>query len=210
MKLLMEVEMALIKCTECGREISDKSPYCIHCGAPIPEDNTKCKACTKCGHLHFNPTTPTYKNDRCLECGSELKKIEYLLEDFAKETNFDLTSGSFVNNTPMNLQVIKRKLHEEYISKWNTLDPSLPSYHSNQIMLYLTKTTTLDEILTEANKRAMQYKKSRNPNMIFCPKCYSEAIATTNRGYSVFWGFWGSGKPLNVCQRCGYRFKPGE
>ena len=44
MKLLKEVEMALVKCTECGREISDKAPHCIHCGAPIPEDNTKCKA----------------------------------------------------------------------------------------------------------------------------------------------------------------------
>ncbi len=27
--------MALIKCSECGREISDKAPACIHCGCPI-------------------------------------------------------------------------------------------------------------------------------------------------------------------------------
>ncbi len=27
--------MALIKCSECGREISDKSAACIHCGCPI-------------------------------------------------------------------------------------------------------------------------------------------------------------------------------
>ena len=26
--------MALIKCTECGKEISDKAEYCIACGAP--------------------------------------------------------------------------------------------------------------------------------------------------------------------------------
>lgn len=24
--------MALVKCNECGKEISDKSPICIHCG----------------------------------------------------------------------------------------------------------------------------------------------------------------------------------
>ena len=81
--------MALIKCVECGREISDKASFCIHCGAPLPEDNTKCKACTKCGVLHFNPTTSAYRSNRCLECSAELKKIDYLLEDFAKETNFD-------------------------------------------------------------------------------------------------------------------------
>ena len=27
--------MALIKCPECGKEISDKSPACIHCGYPV-------------------------------------------------------------------------------------------------------------------------------------------------------------------------------
>ena len=27
--------MALIKCPECGKEISDKSDVCIHCGYPI-------------------------------------------------------------------------------------------------------------------------------------------------------------------------------
>ncbi len=29
--------MALIKCTECGKEISDKSPACINCGCPVSE-----------------------------------------------------------------------------------------------------------------------------------------------------------------------------
>ena len=29
--------MALIKCPECGREISDKAKACIHCGYPIAE-----------------------------------------------------------------------------------------------------------------------------------------------------------------------------
>ena len=27
--------MALIKCAECGRDISDTSDKCIHCGCPI-------------------------------------------------------------------------------------------------------------------------------------------------------------------------------
>lgn len=27
--------MALIKCEDCGKEISDKSDKCIHCGCPI-------------------------------------------------------------------------------------------------------------------------------------------------------------------------------
>lgn len=27
--------MTLITCSECGKQISDKAPHCIHCGAPI-------------------------------------------------------------------------------------------------------------------------------------------------------------------------------
>lgn len=29
--------MALIKCRECGKEVSDKAESCIHCGAPLKE-----------------------------------------------------------------------------------------------------------------------------------------------------------------------------
>lgn len=35
--------MALIKCPECGKEISDKSDKCIHCGFPLTK--TKNKIC---------------------------------------------------------------------------------------------------------------------------------------------------------------------
>ena len=35
--------MALIKCPECGKEISDKAIQCIHCGYPIQQtDNNIC------------------------------------------------------------------------------------------------------------------------------------------------------------------------
>lgn len=33
--------MALIKCNECGKEISDKATECIHCGCPIEEEKGK-------------------------------------------------------------------------------------------------------------------------------------------------------------------------
>lgn len=33
--------MSLIKCPECGKEISDKSANCIHCGFPLRDNNTQ-------------------------------------------------------------------------------------------------------------------------------------------------------------------------
>lgn len=34
--------MALIKCPECGKEISSKSKNCIHCGFPLKHSTSKC------------------------------------------------------------------------------------------------------------------------------------------------------------------------
>lgn len=34
--------MTLIKCNECGKEISDKSKTCIHCGCPIKNKKQTC------------------------------------------------------------------------------------------------------------------------------------------------------------------------
>lgn len=32
--------MALIKCPECGKEVSDKASCCVHCGCPINKDDS--------------------------------------------------------------------------------------------------------------------------------------------------------------------------
>lgn len=56
------------------------------------------------------------------------------------------------------------------------------------------------------------YSKKSNPPKLqpHCPKCGSTSIATINRGYSILTGFLGSGKPVNVCQQCGYKWNPGK
>lgn len=43
-----------------------------------------------------------------------------------------------------------------------------------------------------------------------CPKCDSTHIATINRGFSIITGPFGAGDPRNVCQMCGYKWKPGN
>lgn len=37
-------EAMLIKCPECGKEVSDKSKNCIHCGYPLPKTLGDAKA----------------------------------------------------------------------------------------------------------------------------------------------------------------------
>lgn len=54
--------MAMIKCPECGQEISDKAKKCIHCGRVIKE-KTNTKICSECGKE--NPIDVP----ECMHCG---------------------------------------------------------------------------------------------------------------------------------------------
>lgn len=51
--------MSLIKCSECGQEVSDKALACPHCGAPVVKD----VYCTRCGAKY--PETAAV----CPSCG---------------------------------------------------------------------------------------------------------------------------------------------
>ena len=65
--------MAMIKCPECGREISDKAKKCVHCGKILIEDKPAAKICSDCGKE--NPIDVT----ECIHCGcpfEEEKVIE--------------------------------------------------------------------------------------------------------------------------------------
>lgn len=60
--------MAMIKCPECGQEISDKAKKCIHCGADIKLLNNKGKFCSECGKEIQN------KSIECPFCGCPIPK----------------------------------------------------------------------------------------------------------------------------------------
>lgn len=50
--------------------------------------------------------------------------------------------------------------------------------------------------------------KPYDPYAIQCPKCGSDKISTGARGYSMMWGFIGSGKTVNRCGSCGHKWEP--
>ena len=145
--------MALIKCPECGQEISDKSDKCIHCGFPLRntpflQENINGK------YYDIN-----FLTDKSI---SQAKKITMLRE----MTNYDIDL--------MDAKKMVLKYH-----------PTIQQQESNQ-----------------------KEQDERSKNQIHCPKCNSTSIQTINRGYSFWTGFLGSGSPRNVCQKCGYKWKP--
>ena len=73
--------MAIIKCPECGRQISDKAPLCPSCGVEIAGKITKCPYCGEvyfkseivCPHCH-KPTV--YNNEEDKKEATEKKIID--------------------------------------------------------------------------------------------------------------------------------------
>lgn len=64
--------MGLIKCPDCGKEISDKSLYCLNCGCPVKQGEAPKKpqpSCPNCG----NPMERG--NTVCSECGARLVSV---------------------------------------------------------------------------------------------------------------------------------------
>ena len=40
-----------------------------------------------------------------------------------------------------------------------------------------------------------------------CPVCGSHDIGVVNKGYSFIFGWLGSGAPMNVCKKCGHKWR---
>ena len=64
----------------------------------------------------------------------------------------------------------------------------------------------LSQFKTQTQQQEKNQRKTENK--FLCPKCGCSDIGVANRGYSLIWGFIGSGKSMNVCKKCGYKWKP--
>lgn len=58
----------------------------------------------------------------------------------------------------------------------------------------------------EKERKRQEYLAHKNDPK--CPKCGSTSITAGQRGYSLLTGFIGSGKTVNRCAKCGYKWKP--
>lgn len=315
--------MALIKCPECGKEISDKAPACIHCGFPIGAANSAIKSepavktkpivaekpnvaindsaakqneaqptenvfyCGECGKFFYADSSQA--SVPCGHCGSaatmncQTGKEQYMsLPDDRKaqykanirekyptkeaviSQRTDLIrrkTNTFVDvqrpekpsvfNVPFFLgtflaciilwlfSVAKKNdtLDEGvglmwlligltamfFIGAYMTYKEKKAAYERASEDFEKYKTEETNKVLAErarvaavrqelADKKAeVDQKRSdaRAKGLAACPRCGSTSIVTMHRGYSAFWGFIGSATPVNVCQSCGEKFKPG-
>lgn len=175
--------MSLISCPECGEMVSDLSKFCIHCGFPIQNNVQAINNVCKIDGVSLDL--------------SEFK--EYIIELLNRnETVSDSEKNELIDCLYQQCDHITRAT-------------------AGKIIDILIETKNIPEVYeTYSYKKSMEYRNEVNNyeytsgicDTIRCPKCGSTQISTGSRGYSLVWGFIGSGKTVNRCAKCGYKWEP--
>ena len=178
----------LIKCPECGGNVSDKATACIHCGFPLNNIHNK---------------------NICLVDGqeydfTELKKRYMSLTDSEKKELYEKTLSRYNGNTEVTSHNITQNICAigDHFKWWYNSKEDDKNY-----LTYKFITTCIDH-----NFQYFEFNTADIPDpskTVRCPKCGSTSVTTEESGYSLLTGFWGSSRKHNLCQKCGYRWKPG-
>ena len=191
----------LIKCPECNKEISDKAESCPHCGFPLPKHpDIENNILLFKGKLYdITPAIDYVKNfDFSVrkmtpkECGELTRLIKNCT---------DITKGYEINELIGYLERYKHVPDFDFIPTGDVFkyashdDPNWKLEHDE------------NGNYIGVDMKTFFKKPAPKPH---CPRCGSTSIGTTTRGYSFWTGFLGSGTPMNVCQNCGHKWKPGK
>lgn len=144
------------------------------------------------------------------------KKL-YMIELMVLFYYIKFHQNSLLVNRNNNEEAIKFLYKYNSIMKLNNLKGTIGDYievsnisHDGNFILQMLKLKNDDPIeyeLKMAQFREIAERKKAEESKPRCPKCGSTSIATVNKGYSLLTGFLGSGKPMNVCQSCGHKWK---
>lgn len=182
--------MAIIKCSECGHDVSTFAEKCQYCGCPV------------CISSNISDKSELKNNKQydiiLVSCG----KHELEAGRFVREANSISLSESIkiCENLP---QKIISNISLDYANKvkekLSEIDCVCNIIESNDPFI-IDKTAIEDAI-----EKTFLFTKDMPP---ICPRCGSSCISTGQRGYSLFCGFLGSNQTVNRCAKCGYSWKP--
>lgn len=182
--------MALIKCPECGKEISDKSKQCIHCGYPL-EISIEKKSIATQEDVVYDVIYDGYSDENVrqamhIQLIGHICRICNIGVGFAKE---------IVDTPPCAVMDGLDKENAEWLK--NDLEKFQCDVH-----IEASSTTFKLENNVKINRL------NKNSTKVICPCCGSSKITTGQRGFSIWTGFLGSNTTVNRCAKCGHSWRP--
>ena len=175
--------MALIKCPECGKEVSDKAPACIHCGFP----------------MNIKTYTSKKHNQKiiCIIDGNEY--------DFSSVANELLKT----NDSLEGMKIIRRICNmsptdaRKFFSIINT-SKQIPTEYETTLYMPINQNS-------KSNKASYKEKKDEKICLPKCPTCSStdiKKVSTASKAGSVaLWGIFSQKvKKTWHCNNCSYEW----
>ena len=147
--------MALIKCPECGKDVSDKASACIHCGCPIEKQEV----------ASYTITFKGYKSKWDSLYANELRKT---LESKFRISQDEAMKIAFSSN-----YVVASRISEDN-AKWIA---SLFEPNKGVTSIEKTNESINEELNTKYNKLSGK--------ILVCPRCDSQNVTTGARGYNI-------------------------
>ena len=174
--------MALIHCPECGKEISDQAPACIHCGFPLSAPTApKKQVCTIDGiPFDFSEMLEIYHNQGRTQ---SVRSFNEIMEKIEKQLGRD-----------------KKKQLRVYLLRCITDTGSVPEA--------ITRKDIPPQNPDDALSIGKLWMELDSSGPLRCPKCGSDHILPLQGGGSIIWNFIGTGAPRNICGKCGHKFRP--
>lgn len=193
--------MALIKCPECGKEISDKASACPNCGITMNDikamerekedeqlslDFNYVFICPKCGNINGGKTK---QQKHCIMCNEAYVQTDMLRQEYQA-----IISKNLFTSTAYKIDELQDKLKNEYVK--DTIDEE-----------YVNKTRDKQEEVRDTLLITNEIPK----NVPKCPTCGStniQKISGTKRWVTTgLFGLASSnvGKTME-CKNCGYKW----
>lgn len=175
--------MPLIKCVDCGNEVSTFAEQCPSCGCPVRVSLEKYNE-----NKFFDVVIESVPDDSFLSVGGficQSKNVDYgESRKLMQSTPFPIVSGA----TAEIANSVKEILENE-----------------GCVCKIVESSENAERFTANILKQCNLYKKYQP---LRCPRCGSTAVTTTSRGYSLLTGFIGSNKTVNRCGKCGHTWKP--
>ena len=209
--------MALIKCPECGKDISDRAAACIHCGFPLSEvkSSTVYPTEDREGRLvietipNGSPKQAPAINIVCEITGMSSSEAKALVEKnvVIVKDNLTTTEGNALRERFAAINVNSACYH-------SSIDRSCGIMTMEQELeeraLLAEMGIDIDDPVQQPTQKVVYDFEKKNDDTVRCPKCGSTQIHSGARGHSFVTGWLGSGKVMITCLKCGHKWDPAK